>query len=228
MKVRSDNAAAWGLPGVLDYFRGNRRATSDVYPSEWYFLKDRLREGMTILDVGCAQGGFAGIVAEHVNAFTYVGTEINPEMVAIAKAKYPHHQFHLVREGAFSLPNAKRFDVVLVLGILHLHETWRETLRSAWSYTEADMIFDLRETTGQTVEDIERSYMKMDFGGGDSRHSQSRVPYIVVNESEAAQTVRSICSDSTKIDCYGYAHKASPSAVTPFDQITTRVWCATR
>ncbi len=93
------NSQAWGLPNVLNYFNGHRTTSQHVYPSEWIFFRDRLAEGIDILDVGCAQGGFAGIVAEHVKAFSYTGVDINEDMIRIAKDKFPAHQFINIKEG---------------------------------------------------------------------------------------------------------------------------------
>ena len=83
----NDNAAAWGLPGVLDFFSRHRTTSEDVYPSEWLFLKDRLRDGMSVLDVGCAQGGFASVLDEHLGDFSYTGLDINSEMIALARER---------------------------------------------------------------------------------------------------------------------------------------------
>ena len=58
LNATSDNAEAWGLPRVLDFFSDHRNTSDQVYESEWFFIKDRLREGMSLLDVGSALGGF--------------------------------------------------------------------------------------------------------------------------------------------------------------------------
>lgn len=224
----SGNARAWGLPGVLEFFRDNRSTSQDVYPSEWHFLRHVLRDGISILDVGCAQGGFAAIAAEHVSAFSYTGLDINADMIARARARFPQHSFHVIGEGSFTVPGGSDFDLVLVLGILHLHERWRETLAAAWAQASDALVFDLRESSASTVEDKRRSYMKMDFAIADERHAEMRVPYNVINEREAETTVEAICMGARQIEHYGYAHATTTAAVTPFAEVTTRVWCARR
>ena len=124
----SNNADSWNQPNVVSFFDSHRITTSDIYPSEWFFLKDQLQEGMSILDIGCAQGGFAGIISEQLSNFSYTGVDISKEMISKATAKYPQHVFHHVNENDYS-PISGEFDVTLVLGILHLHETWKETIR---------------------------------------------------------------------------------------------------
>ncbi len=221
------NADAWGLPGVVRFFSHERSVSADVYPSEWHFLQGLLREGISILDIGCAQGGFAGIISEHVRQFTYVGVDINADMIARGRARFPHHRFLCVEEGKFDL-DGECFDVVLVLGILHLHETWRATLQTAWEHTRGSLVFDLRETESETIEDKNCSFLKMDFGASDRTHAETRLPYIILNTDEATRTAARICEGAASLESFGYAHSASPSAVTPYEKIITRVWCARR
>ena len=155
----SNNAESWNQPNVVSFFDTNRTTTSDIYPSEWFFLKEQLKEGMSILDIGCAQGGFAGMIAEHLNDFTYTGVDISEEMISKAKEKYPQHNFHIVKENDYSKVTGK-YDVSLVLGILHLHETWRNTIQIAWNHTKSSLILDLREVFEETVEDKKNHILK--------------------------------------------------------------------
>tara|TARA_B100001245_G_C22610760_1_gene301844 strand:+ start:423 stop:608 length:186 start_codon:yes stop_codon:yes gene_type:complete len=47
----SNNAESWNQPNVVSFFDNHRTTKSDVYPSEWFFLKDQLQEDMSILAV---------------------------------------------------------------------------------------------------------------------------------------------------------------------------------
>jgi SAM-dependent methyltransferase len=222
------NAEAWGLPRVLDFFTERRNSTGEIYESEWFFLKDRLREGVSVLDVGCAQGGFASALAEHLSDFAYTGVDINAEMIERARAGHPDHAFYHVPETDFSALGGARFDVVLVLGILHLHEAWRETLRAAWSHAGGALILDLRQTDGATIEDVTVSSFRMDFNGGDPRHTETRLPYNIINAGEALRNVRDICAGSGAIRQYGYEHAVSDAADCPVETVLTTVWCVDR
>jgi SAM-dependent methyltransferase len=225
---KSANAAAWGLSGVLEFFAERRGTSAEVYPSEWHFLKDRLKEGVSVLDIGCAQGGFAAVIAEHVKNFRYVGADVNPEMVAQARKRFPQHDFVEVREGDFSALGDERFDLVLVLGILHLHETWRETLTAAWIRTRGTLIFDLREWGAATIEDKARAYMTMDFNTKDESHRAARLPYVLLNSADALNTVSGICTGARRIGHYGYLGAPSHTAAIPAEQIMMNVWCVDR
>jgi len=225
----SDNATAWGLPGVLDFFDTARASTGQVYASEWFFLKDRLHEGLSVLDVGCAQGGFATVLGEHLRDFRYTGLDINPDMIDRARKRHPAHTFHAIAEGRpWTVLQDRHFDLVLVLGILHLHEGWRDTLAQAWKHTAGTLIFDLREHGDATIEDKARSSFRMDFGGGDDRHCETRLPYIIVNSAEALTTVRRLSPGCRKLSHFGYLHPVSESASTPVPEVMANVWCAER
>lgn len=222
------NAQAWGLPNVLEYFNDHRTTSSHVYPSEWVFLRDRLLEGISILDVGCAQGGFAGIIGEHIKKFAYTGIDSNEDMIRLAKEKFPAQNFAKIEGGDLSsLANAK-FNLVLVLGILHLHESWRQTLAEAWKYCADSLIFDLRETHRDTIEDKNISYFKMNFGDEGDTSNSFTLPYNLINATEAEETIYRIFHDAAKIEHYGYRHPLSDSAVSPEKNAITRTWCITR
>jgi 2-polyprenyl-3-methyl-5-hydroxy-6-metoxy-1,4-benzoquinol methylase len=223
----SDNSAAWNQPNVVSFFDNNRLNIEDVYPSEWFFLKDHLKENMTVLDIGCAQGGFAGIIEEKLNDFTYTGVDISKNMISKAKLKHPNHTFHHIGENDYSALPSKRFDMTLVLGILHLHESWRNTIKIAWEFTSSTLIIDLRETSEQTIEDKTKSYFTMDINGNNSDYSEV-LPYNVINSGEALASVVAICSDATKISHFGYSQQPSSNSVSPVNRIFANVYCVER
>ncbi|MDA0239651.1 MAG: class I SAM-dependent methyltransferase [Proteobacteria bacterium] len=222
------NASAWGLPNVLRFFDQARTTSADVYPSEMHFLENCLQEGISVLDVGCAQGGFATVLSEHLADFSYTGVDISETMIDVAAEKHPTHQFYCCPEGDLSVLSNRQFDLVLVLGILHLHEAWRQTLAAAWAHTKNAIIFDLRLTRGLTIEDKSVSYFRMDFGGGGGAHDDVRLPYILLNENDAMAEVKALCPSAAQIERFGYIHPASSSAVTTANEIKTEAWMITR
>ncbi len=224
----SGYAEAWGLPRVLDFFAEHRATTAEVYPSEWFFLKDLLAEGIRVLDIGCAQGGFAGVLGEHLKDFSYTGIDISPAMIEAAKAKHPAHRFLCQPEGGVSALGGETFDLVLILGILHLHERWRDTLAQGWSHTKGALLFDLRETDGPSLEDKAVSSFAMDFNGGGAEHEAARLPYIVLNASDALSEARRLTPGASKLARYGYLHPPSGAARTPLDLVMTNVYCVRR
>lgn len=225
------NADAWSLGGVLEFFETERSSTGHVYPSEWFFLKDRLKNGMRVLDVGCAQGGFASMLSEHLDQFDYTGIDINAAMIERACARHPGHAFHIIAEDMdWACLGGLNFDLVLVLGILHLHEGWRDTIARAWTHTAGCLLMDMRETDGPSIEDKAQSYFRMDFGGnGDGEHHcATTLPYVLVNSAEALGTVRRLTPGARRTSHYGYLHPVSTSASVPVNDVMTNVWCVER
>jgi SAM-dependent methyltransferase len=222
------NARAWGLPRVVAFFDRRRDTTAEVYPSEWVFLKEKLVEGLSVLDVGAAQGGFAAVLAEHLKDFSYTGIDINADMVARARARFPAHSFHHVAEGDFAALGEARFDLVLVLGILHLHEGWRATLAGAWARTRGALILDLRETWRPGIEDKARSYFRMDFNGGGGDYAEARLPYNVINSADAIAEIARLCPGHARIRQHGYTQPPGGAARTPFETVIAKAYCVER
>lgn len=48
--IKGYNAKAWGHQSVQRYYEENRITTKDIYPSEWFFLKQKLRNQLSVLD----------------------------------------------------------------------------------------------------------------------------------------------------------------------------------
>lgn len=74
------------------------------------------RENLTILDLGCGTGDLT-----HAIATTYpcqiIGTDYSTEMIATAKAKYPHLNFSVC--DACELPFTDTFDVIFSNAVFH-------------------------------------------------------------------------------------------------------------
>lgn len=212
-------AEIWTHSGLPDYYENHRRSTGDLYESEWFFLRDLLREEISILDVGCAVGGFVPIIGEHVRNFRYTGVDISAEMVARARHRHPEHRFHVVEPGNFEPIRGQQFDLVLCLGVLHLTNTWRELLGEAWRVTRHTLLVDFRETDGPTVENDSQSYLKMNFRGDEQELADERLPYNVINMSELTSIVQRICAGAVSLRRYGYLAPPSSAAVTPVSRL---------
>ena len=61
-----------------------------------------------VLDIGCG----AGQVATKVAAGLYVGVDINPQALAIARRRFPQHMF------VTEIPDGRMFDTVVALAVI--------------------------------------------------------------------------------------------------------------
>ena len=226
-----DNYEAWDKPEVVSYFNNNRVNVEDIYPSEWFFIKNVLKNNVTVLDIGCAQGGFSRAIGEILGSFSYTGIDISKNMIARAKVNYPQHTFfHLEESDDYSILNkgeANGFDVTLALGILHLHSEWRETIKKAWHQTSGVLILDLRVVCEESIEDKNKSYFEMNFNGTNS-DQVNVLPYNLINAGEALSIIKSICTKAKKISFYGHSQKVSDSAVSPIESVFANVYCIER
>ena len=221
------NSDAWSQLKVVDYFNVNRNKLTDVYQSEWFFLKDQLDNGQSILDIGCAQGGFASIIKSHIEDFHYTGVDISSSMIERAKKNHPEHVFHCINDNDFNCLESDKFDLTILLGILHLNESWRDTIKSAWERTSSCLILDLRETNEPSIEDKAKSYFRMDINGTIDGFN-GVLPYNIINSGEALNEIVTICSEASKISHYGYTQSPSSASVCPISSIFANVYCIER
>lgn len=101
-------------------FTGSQRFYDAVYSSKDYagearklkrFIAAHKRsEGNSLLDVACGTGGHVPYL---VDDFAYEGLDLDPEMLALAQARFPQVPFHLGNMLDFAL--GRRFDVVTCL-----------------------------------------------------------------------------------------------------------------
>jgi cyclopropane fatty-acyl-phospholipid synthase-like methyltransferase len=76
----------------------------------------RPQVGARILDIGCGPGTIVG----HMSQVDYLGFDLSPEYIEMARARFPQAQFVCERVSKFSLAkHQQNFDFVLALGILH-------------------------------------------------------------------------------------------------------------
>jgi SAM-dependent methyltransferase len=210
-------SSPWSAPGWVDFYENRRTKTEDIYPSEWFFMKDLLADGMSVLDVGCALGGLASVLSEHLEHFTYTGVDISEAMIARARQKHARHQFHVIGEADLSVLAEDRFDLVVCLGVLHLTRRWRELIAAAWARTEKTFLLDLRETSDASVEDETVSYYRVDALLETA--APARLPYNIINSAEALATLIGQCAGAVGLQHYGYLASVSSAAVTSTKQV---------
>ncbi len=209
----------WDTFGWTDFYESHRTTTAEIYPSEWLFLKELLAEGISVLDVGCALGGLASVLSEHLTRFEYTGVDISRSMIERATQRHPLHRFHVVEEADLSVLEGQRFDLVVCLGVLHLSRKWRELISAAWECADV-LLLDLRETGGASIEDDTVSYYRMDMLPNATQNGGvSHLPYNIINSGEALDTLLKRCVGATGLCHYGYLSKVSSSAVTPGEMV---------
>jgi cyclopropane fatty-acyl-phospholipid synthase-like methyltransferase len=71
--------------------------------------------GSRILEIGCGPGTIVG----YLPSCDYLGFDLSPEYIELAKKRFPKAHFACERVSQFTLAREQSFDVVLALGIVH-------------------------------------------------------------------------------------------------------------
>ena len=141
------------------FFSKERQKKNDLYLGENFFLSKLLFEKCSILDIGCAQGGFYKILKFFLKSFSYTGIDNSEKMIIKAKKKFPKANFHFVKNNDFSFLK-KKYDIVIIYGVLHLTPEWRIILKKATTLYKNFLLFDLRETSLKTIENnVSKSFL---------------------------------------------------------------------
>jgi cyclopropane fatty-acyl-phospholipid synthase-like methyltransferase len=75
----------------------------------------RPKPGMRILEIGCGPG----TIVSYLPPSDYLGFDLSPEYIELARRRFPKAQFVCERVSQFSLAKEQSFDLVLALGIVH-------------------------------------------------------------------------------------------------------------
>jgi len=71
--------------------------------------------GVRILEIGCGPG----TIVSYLPPSEYLGFDLSPKYIEMAKRRFPKAHFVCERVSQFSLAKEQSFDVVLALGIMH-------------------------------------------------------------------------------------------------------------
>ena len=140
-----DNNYKWSQSIIIDFYNNNRNSWEDLYKSEKKVIKKILKKNSSILDIGCAQGGLSIALEKKIKNYSYTGLDYNSLMIKKAKKKFPNHNFVKIKNLNLSKLFNVKFDIVFVLGILHLNRNWKKILKEAYKLTRRHLVFDLRE-----------------------------------------------------------------------------------
>ena len=156
-----------------------------------------------MLDVGCAAGGFSAVVKTFNPAIRYLGVDVVPEFVDLARSDHPDAEFAVGDGVHFDTPPGS-FELVHASGVLHLNLRFHDMLRAMWAQTARYLLCDLRLSSSQGG--VGR--MESPFGERDG----VSLPYIVLNVDEAIDLFRELDPQPASIRVKGYRHPASDAA----------------
>ncbi|MHB8163407.1 MAG: class I SAM-dependent methyltransferase [Methanoregula sp.] len=216
-------AQSWSQENAVKFFSTHRNSITEVYNSEKHFLSEVLESGRSVLDLGCAAGGFYNVFRELEPSLSYTGIDISEEMIKTARAKHPEINC-AVSSGSLLPFKDQSFDVVFCSGALHMTYDWLDILNEGWRVTKKYFVFDVRLVeTGPSIEDIGRSYEKIAFF--DEWDGKSIVPYIILNVKDFLASVNSLVPVPGVQKYYGYSHPVSQMTVSPVRDVCMTMCC---
>jgi ubiquinone/menaquinone biosynthesis C-methylase UbiE len=213
----SDYSGSWSNATALEFYKNSRNKRGDVYKSEGHFLSKIIKPGMSILDVGCAAGGFYEILKSYEKSIDYCGVDFSEEMIRHARDMHPEAKF-FVSDGGTLPFESKSFDLVISLGTLPMILHWKGVLRELWRITKKEVLCDLRVSiNGESIADIKRSFQRVAFDG--KWDGKSKSPYVVVSAKETMEAISMLEPSPSKVEIYGYTHPVAATASTPFKEV---------
>jgi len=195
---------AWSSKKIVSYFNNNRATFNSLYKGEKYLISKYVKKTDTVLDIGCAQGGLFKILKKKFGNIDYTGLDFNKEMINLAKKKIDKNLFFLFTGNNYYSFFKKKFDVVVIFGILHLNPNWKSILINAYKVAKKRVLFDLRFTSNQDYH--LKNYLSLNF---DKKKSKKfSIPYLVLEKKETIKYFKDKFRNSI-FDNYSYAGKPS-------------------
>ena len=219
-----DYKKSWAIEDVVRYFSCNRNKEADLYDSEKYFLNKFMKPGMSVLDFGCAAGGLLNALSGMygIDEKNYHGVDATPEMIAVARRKFPLAKFYSALEPL--LEQNYTFNFVYSFGVLHMILDWRQNIEKLYRLTRNYLVFDLRVSKdGPTIQDINQSYQTLKCF--DRQKIAGRVPYVVVSEHEVKATLNAIMDSDDELLEYGYENPVSETVTSPYKKVFMNSCC---
>lgn len=174
----------------LKFYKKYRCKIGDLYPSEKAILAQVDLRKKSMLDVGCACGGFYKIFKKIAGDIDYSGLDISPELIGYAQRRFPEIAGRFrVNSGARFPFKDKKFDIVFCASVQAHCLQYRKLFRECWRVSKESLIFDFRFSLKDKTADL---------AGTDSD-----TPYIVLNINEMFDLIKGLKGlKGLKMDSY--------------------------
>lgn len=189
---------AWAdHPDLVAFFADHRRRPADLYPSERRFLPWLASRADSVLDAGCAAGGFSEIWRHYAPEIRYTGVDLSQPLVEAARGLHPEHEF-VQGNVAAGLPLPDRAArVVQALGWLFWEPEYEAALEELWRLTGRWLFVDFR-----TVENGDVTIGRQQISLVDEWDEVTTVPYLTVPWVDLAELLLRL--RPARIFGYGY------------------------
>lgn len=203
----------WDKKEVVDNYNYSSKSDRDkeVFENR-YFLKQTLpyiTEYDSVLDVGCACGGFCGVLSKYFKRVDYWGIDISSSMIQEAILNYPLGIFRV--GDVCRIPYKNSFDKVLCNDVLIHVGDWRKGLKELIRVSHDKLIIGARfKLEEKTIVNLSTSYELLENG--------ERAYYNIFNIREFVSEIRKITQADILLN--GYYMPLDKSVYYPYDR-----WC---
>ena len=214
----------WGLDPSIEYFTKKRNKFADLYRGEKFIINSIIRDKLSVLDYGCATGGMYKILKKKIRKLNYVGIDFNEKLLNKARILNPGVKFYSTREYKKKLKN-KKFDVVLILGLLHLNNSWKKIITENAKFSKKYFIFDLRETEKTGIENILKSNFNMQFDSAKKKYKNYIIPYNIINSFKVQKLLKKKLNKFKKFIEIKYEGEPSKKSKTSYQSVIFANYC---
>lgn len=214
---------SWSHENAVRYYSTHRNSVADIYESERFFLSRVIEPGYSVLDIGCATGGFVNVFKNYEPTISYTGVDISAEMIRQARFLHPGIDFRVADGDNLPFENDS-FDIVYSSGALHMATNWRDILAEGWRVAKNYFIFDVRlKQDSPAIENIAESYEKIAFSG--QWDGKTTVPYIIIDVKSFTDVLNILQPHPSARQIHGYYHKVSEMTVTSEKEVCMTMCC---
>lgn len=139
----NDTYSRWDDNDAVEHFAA--KTASDFFETEIRFLDPIARNLSSVLDIGCASGRFAELLASLGVFPAYCGMDISSKQIASARELYPQADFHL--GNALELTVDGVFDLVNATGVMQHEPRFSELIERMIAWSRRYVLFDVKLST---------------------------------------------------------------------------------
>ena len=174
--MRLDNT--WGSKSILKHIGDTRANFNQLYKGEKYLISRFIKNNDSVLDIGCGQGGLYKILNKKFKKIKYTGIDFNKQMIDLAKSNFSNGKFYWFTKKDYHKFFKKKFDVVIIFGILHLNPNWDRILLNASKVSKRVVIFDHRVEL--KTNNKKNLFLDLDF---EKRDKKFRINYFLLKKN---------------------------------------------
>jgi len=202
--MKLDNA--WSSKSILKHIEENRTKFNHLYKGEKYLISKFIKNNDSVLDVGCGQGGLCEILNKKFKNIKYTGIDFNKQMIELAQSNVLNGKFFWFTKKNYHKFFKKKFDVVIIFGILHLNPNWDRILLNASKVSKRAIIFDHRIEFKKNIK--KNLYLNLDFKDKDKKF---KINYFLLKKDSLENFIKTKMQmfSISKLYYNGYASKFS-------------------